>query len=204
MMKHFYIHPTDPQPRLVQQVVELLKKGGLMAYPTDATYALGCQIDALDAQARLRQIRQLDKTHGLTLICQDLSSLSHYAQVSNPAYRLLKKYTPGPYTFILPGSASLPRRLADPKRKTIGLRIPAHPLLQAILTELDAPLLSSTLQLPGADLPLCSPDDITEQLAKQIDFFIDGGTGDLTPTTIIDLTKEIPQVLRLGLGEVDF
>jgi tRNA threonylcarbamoyl adenosine modification protein (Sua5/YciO/YrdC/YwlC family) len=200
MIKRFHIHPHNPQMRLLAQVSEFLNRGQLMVYPTDATYALGCKMDALEAQARLRMIRQLDKNHGLTLVCKDLSEVSEYAQVNNRSFRLLKKYTPGPCTFILPGSSGLPRRLADPKRKTIGLRVPDHPVIQALLELLGAPLLSATAQLPGDDLPLSDPDVMESALAKQVDILIDAGAGTLEPTTVIDLTSDEPKIIRLGAG----
>ncbi len=201
MMQRFHTHPQTPHMRVITKAVALMNRGALAVYPTDATYALGCRIDAIDALARIRAIRNLDKDHALTLICKDLSDLAQYAQVNNQTFRLLKKYTPGPFTFILQGSAGLPRRLASPKRKTIGLRIPDHPVTQALLDALEVPLLSTTLQLPGEDLPMADPDVIAERLAKQVDVFIDAGTGDLEATTIIDLTMPIAQMIRLGKGE---
>ena len=200
MIQRFHVHPEHPPLRQIARAVEVLNKGGLIVYPTEATYALGCKMDAQDALTRLRLIRQLDKEHRMTLICRDLSELASYAQVDNPSFRLLKKYTPGPYTFILPGSAQLPRRLSDPKRKTIGLRIPDHNVVHALLSELGAPLLSSTLQLPGDELPLSDPDEIEDRLAKQVDILLDAGACGLEPTTVVDLTGDAPRVLRQGLG----
>ncbi len=197
----FKIHPQNPQMRLIMQICELLNQGGLMVYPTDSTYALGCRMDARDAQERLRMIRGHDKDHHLTLVCKDLSALSEYATVNNVAFRILKKYTPGPYTFILPGSAHLPRRLADPKRKTIGLRIPNHPVLQALLAQLDVPLLSTTMQLPNDNLPLADPDIIESVLAKQVDMLVDAGAGSFELTTVIDLTTDEPKLVRQGAGD---
>ncbi len=203
MMRRFHIHPEHPQMRLLTQVAEILNKNGLMVYPTDATYALGCTIDSLEAQNRLRMIRRLDKDHRLTLICKDLSDVAQYAEVDNAAFRLLKKYTPGPFTFILPGSKSLPKRLSDPKRKTIGLRIPANPVLQGLLSLLDVPLLSTTAQLPDNDLPLADPDEIEMAFEKLVDVFIDAGAGGFEPTTVIDLTHDKPVVIRQGIGEIE-
>ncbi len=203
MIQRFHVHPEHPPARQIGRAVEVLNKGGLVIYPTDATYALGCKMDALDALNRLRMIRQLDKEHRMSLICRDLSELARYAQVNNPSFRLLKKYTPGPYTFILPGSAELPRRLSDPKRKTLGLRIPNHTVVHALLTELAAPLLSSTLQLPGDELPLSDPDEIADRLMKQVDVFLDAGACGLEPTTVVDLTGEEPRLLRQGIGQFE-
>lgn len=190
MIKRFHIHAKNPQARLITQCCELLNCGNLMVYPTDATYALGCRIDALEAHVRLRKIRGLDKDHALTLVCKDLSEISEYAKINNTAFRLLKKYTPGPYTFILPSH----------KRKTIGLRIPDHLVIQALLDQLDVPLVSSTAQLPHDDLPLSDPDVMEEAFAKQVDLLIDAGAGTLLPTTIIDLTGDEPKVVRAGAG----
>jgi tRNA threonylcarbamoyl adenosine modification protein (Sua5/YciO/YrdC/YwlC family) len=201
MIKHIHIHPQNPQLRLITQICELLNQGGLMVYPTDSTYALGCRMDARDAQERLRLIRGHDKDHHLTLVCKDLSALSEYASVNNIAFRILKKYTPGPYTFILPGSQHLPRRLADPKRKTIGLRIPNHPVVQALLSQLDVPLLSATAQLPNDSLPLVDPEIIASVWAKQVDMLVDAGAGNFEPTTVIDLTKDEPSIIREGVGQ---
>lgn len=199
-MKRIYIHSENPQLRLIKQICDVLNQGGLMLYPTDASYALACLMDARDAQTRLRMIRGLDKDHQLTLVCKDLSALSEYASVNNSAFRILKKYTPGPYTFILPGSPTLPRRLADPKRKTIGLRIPNHPVVQTLLAQCNAPLLSSTAQLPQDDLPLTDPDIMESVLAKQLDILVDAGAGSYELTTVIDLTEDEPRLVRQGLG----
>jgi tRNA threonylcarbamoyl adenosine modification protein (Sua5/YciO/YrdC/YwlC family) len=200
VIKRIHIHPQNPQMRLITQICGLLNHGSLIVYPTDTAYALGCRMDARDAQDRLRLIRGLDKDHHLTLVCKDLSALSEYATVNNIAFRILKKYTPGPYTFILPGSAHLPKRLADPKRKTIGLRIPDHPVLQALLDQLDVPLLSTTMQLPNDYLPLADPDIIESVLAKQVDLLVDAGAGSFELTTVIDLTSDEPQLVRQGAG----
>lgn len=200
MIKRFHIHPQNPHMRVISQVVEMMNQGALAIYPTDATYALGCRMDATAAIARLRVIRGIDEAHPLTLVCKDLSDVSQYATVNNQTFRLLKKYTPGPFTFILPASAKLPRRLASPKRKTIGLRIPGSPVTQALLAALEVPLLSSTLHLPNDAFPLSEPEEITLRLAKQVDIFLDAGAGDLEATTIIDLTQAAPQVIRLGKG----
>jgi tRNA threonylcarbamoyl adenosine modification protein (Sua5/YciO/YrdC/YwlC family) len=200
MMRRFSTHPQNPHARVIAKAVEMMNQGALAIYPTDATYALGCRMDALDALARLRMIRNLDKDHALTLICKDLSHLAHYASVNNYAFRLLKKYTPGPFTFILPASPALPRRLSDPKRKTIGLRIPDNKVTLALLNSLEVPLFSTTVQLPDDEFPMTDPDLMEERLNKQVDLLIDAGAGDIEPTTIIDLTKDSAQIIRLGKG----
>lgn len=203
MTQRLVIHPDNPQLRLVRQVVSVLRNGGIIAYPTDSAYALGCQIGNKDAMERIRAIRQLDKHHNFTLVCRDLSELATYAKVDNHAFRLLKAHTPGPYTFILAATNDVPRRLQHPKRKTIGLRVPDNPTTQAILAELDEPLMSVTLILPGDKLPLNDPDRIDDRLNGQIDMLVDGGYCDLDPTSIIDMTGEIPQVMREGKGQLN-
>jgi len=196
------IHPENPQARLVQQVTEALHKGAVIAYPTDSAYALGCRIGDKDALERIRQIRQVDKNHNFTLVCRNLSEISTYARVNTSIFRLLKAYTPGAYTFILEANKEVPKRLQHPKRNTIGLRIPDNKIAQAILTELNQPLLSVTLILPNEELPLADPEDIDERLHGQIDFLIDGGACSLEPTTVVDLVSGVPELIRQGKGDV--
>jgi tRNA threonylcarbamoyl adenosine modification protein (Sua5/YciO/YrdC/YwlC family) len=202
MSQFFVIHPENPQPRLIHQTVEIIRNGGVIAYPTDASYALGCGLGDKDAQQRIRAIRGVDEDHPLTLVCRDLAEISVYAKVDNRQFRLLKANTPGCYTFILEATREVPKRLQHPKRKTVGLRVPDHPILQALLAELGGPLLSTTLQLPGDDLPLNDPYDIRDLLERQVDLIVDGGYGDVDTTTVIDLSGEAPVLLRRGKGEI--
>lgn len=202
MAQYFQIHPADPQPRLVQRAVAIVRDGGVIVYPTDSSYALGCHIGDKDAMARIRRIRQLVDWHDFTLVCRDLSELSLYARITNADYRLLKANTPGPYTFILPATREVPRRLMNPRRKTIGLRIPDHRIAEALLSGLGAPLMSVTLILPGEDLPLSDPDDIRTHLEHQVDLIIDGGHCGLEPTTVVALEDGVARVLRLGKGDI--
>jgi tRNA threonylcarbamoyl adenosine modification protein (Sua5/YciO/YrdC/YwlC family) len=202
MTQCFHIHPDNPQARLIKQAVQIIRNGGVIAYPTDSAYALGCHLGDKEALAKIVRIRQLDDKHHFTLLCRDLSEIATYAKVDNATYRLLKAHTPGAYTFILTGSSEVPRRLMHPKRKTIGLRVPDHPICQALLAELNEPLLTATLQLPDDTEPLFDPDDILERLGKQLDLVINGGYGTLIPTTVIDLSQETgAQVLREGAGD---
>ena len=202
MTQYFHIHPENPQARLIKQAVQIIRNGGVIAYPTDSAYALGCHLGDKEALAKIVRIRQLDDKHHFTLLCRDLSEIATYAKVDNATYRLLKAHTPGAYTFILTGSSEVPRRLMHPKRKTIGLRVPDHPICQALLAELNEPLLTATLQLPDDTEPLFDPDDILERLGKQLDLVINGGFGTLIPTTVIDLSQETgAQVLREGAGD---
>ena len=202
MTQYFHIHPENPQARLIKQAVQIIRNGGVIAYPTDSAYALGCHLGDKEALAKIVRIRQLDDKHHFTLLCRDLSEIATYAKVDNATYRLLKAHTPGAYTFILTGSSEVPRRLMHPKRKTIGLRVPDHPICQALLAELNEPLLTATLQLPDDSEPLFDPDDILERLGKQLDLVINGGYGTLIPTTVIDLSHETgAQVLREGAGD---
>lgn len=202
MVQQLTIHPLNPQPRLIQQVVKVIQAGGVIVYPTDSAYALGCGLDNKPASERIRQIRALDKHHHFTLMCHNLSQLSVYAQVSNPTFRLLKAYTPGPYTFILPATRDVPRRLTHPKRKTIGLRVPNHPITQALLTTLGEPLMSVTLILPGQENPLVDVEEITYAIGGKVDLIIDGGPCSIDPTSVIDLTSDVPKILRAGKGDV--
>lgn len=200
MAQFFSVHPEQPQPRLVRQAAEILRAGGIAAFPTDAAYSLGCRIGDADAVARIRAIREVDERHHFTLMCRDLSEIAIYARVDNAQFRLLKATTPGSYTFILEGTKELPRRILHPKRRTIGLRIPAHPLPLALLTELDEPMLTSTLMLPGDDLPLNDPEDIRDRLARRIDLVIEAGACGLEMTTVVDLTGPAPELVRAGRG----
>lgn len=202
MSQFFVIHPDNPQPRLIRQIVEILRNGGVIAYPTDSSYALGCMPGDKKAEERIRAIRRLDDQHYLTLVCRDLAEISHYAKVDNRQYRMLKSTTPGCYTFILEATKEVPRRLQHPKRRSIGLRVPGHPVVQALLTELGEPLLSTTLQMPDDGLPLSDPYEIRDLLEHQVDLVVDGGYGDVTTTTVIDLTGEVPVLVRQGKGEV--
>jgi tRNA threonylcarbamoyl adenosine modification protein (Sua5/YciO/YrdC/YwlC family) len=197
------IHPDDPQPRLISQVVECLNAGGVVIYPTDSSYAFGCRIGEKDALDRIRQIRRLDHNHNFTLVCRDLSEIAAYAKVDNTAYRLLKAYTPGPYTFILPATRQVPRRLQHPKRKTIGLRVPDNAITQAILAALGEPIMSSTLALPDEELPMTDPYDMRDVLGERVDLIVDGGYCGYEFTTVVDLTGGVPSVLRVGKGDVN-
>ena len=197
------IHPDDPQPRLISQVVECLNAGGVVIYPTDSSYAFGCRIGEKDALDRIRQIRRLDHNHNFTLVCRDLSEIATYAKVDNSAYRLIKRLTPGPFTFILMATREVPRRLQHPKRKTIGLRVPDNHIAAAILEQLGEPIMSSTLILPGQELPETDPYDIRDTLEHHVDLVIDGGYCGIEPTTVVDLVSGEPEILRYGLGNVD-
>jgi tRNA threonylcarbamoyl adenosine modification protein (Sua5/YciO/YrdC/YwlC family) len=196
------IHPVDPQPRRIAQIVETIRDGGLIAYPTDSSYAFGCHIGDKRAMDRIRRIRRTDKNHNFTLVCSDLSEISTYARVDNWAYRMLKAMTPGPYTFILPATREVPKRLQHPKRRTIGLRVPDHQLVRAVLEALGEPIMSSTLLLPGDDLPLTDPHEIEERIGHDIDLIIDAGPTGIEPTSVIDLSEDRVEVLRIGRGDV--
>jgi tRNA threonylcarbamoyl adenosine modification protein (Sua5/YciO/YrdC/YwlC family) len=198
----FQIHPDDPQTRLIRHAVEIIRGGGVVVYPTDSAYALGCQIGDKSALDRIRRIRKLDDKHNFTLVCRDLSEIATYAKVNNTVYRLLRQTTPGPYTFILPATSEVPRRLMHPKRKTVGLRVPVNPIAAALLADLGEPLMSVTLIMPGDELPLIDPYDIRETLEHEVDLVIDGGYCGMEPTTVVDLADEIPRVMRAGKGEV--
>lgn len=202
MAQFFQIHPQNPQPRLLRQAAQVIDEGGIVALPTDSSYALVCHLDDKGAVDRLRRIRGIDERHHLTLLCRDLSEISTYARVDNRQYRLLKASTPGAYTFILEATREVPRRLSHPSRKTIGLRVPEHAIAQGLLAELQQPLLGTTLMLPGAGEPMNDPEDIRDTLQKQVDLVIDGGACSLLPTSVIDLTGESPVVLREGRGDV--
>lgn len=201
MSQYFQIHPDNPQARLISQAVEVVRDGGVIAYPTDSAYALGCHLGDKNALERIRRLRQLDDKHNFTLVCRDLSELGVYAKVDNATFRLLKSNTPGPYTFILHATTEVPRRLLHPKRRTIGLRIPDHPLTLAMLEALGEPLMSVTLMLPGDSLPLTDPEDIRERLGKQVDLIIDGGACTIEPTTVVALLNGEIEVRRIGRGD---
>jgi tRNA threonylcarbamoyl adenosine modification protein (Sua5/YciO/YrdC/YwlC family) len=196
------VHPTDPQVRLIRQAVQIIRDGGLVVYPTDSCYALGCHVGDKDAMERIARVRQTDKHHHFTLVCRDLSEIAKYARVNNQQYRTLKAFTPGPYTFLLQATKETPKRLQNPKRRTIGIRIPAHPVPQLILEELGEPIMSSTLILPGDDLPLTDAREIQERLYHQVDAVIDGGNCGHEPTSVIDLAGIAPVVARRGKGDV--
>jgi len=197
----FEIHPQNPQLRLVRQAVEVLRRGGVIIYPTDSAYALGCHIQDKAALQRIIRLRQLDDKHNFTLVCRDLSELATYARVNNTDYRLLKAFTPGAYTFILRATSEVPRLMLHPKRKTIGIRVPDHPVVLALLVELDEPLLSSTLILPGESEPMADIEDIRDTLARQVDLVIDSGFCGLEPTTVVSLVEGVPEVLRRGKAD---
>lgn len=199
-MQLTHIHPTHPQPRLIKQAVEVIRAGGVVVYPTDSCYALGCHIGDKDSQECIQRIRGVDSTHNFTLVCRDLSEIALYAKVDNAVYRMIKALTPGPYTFILQATREVPRRLQNPRRKTIGLRIPEHAIVQALLETLKEPLMSSTLILPGDDMPLNDPEDILDRLKNQVDMIIDGGNCGLEPTTVVEWAEGVPQIFRQGKG----
>jgi tRNA threonylcarbamoyl adenosine modification protein (Sua5/YciO/YrdC/YwlC family) len=198
----FSINPDNPQLRLIRQAAAILRSDGVIVYPTDSCYALGCHLGDKNAMTRIRTIRQVDDRHHFTLVCRDLAEISHYAKVDNSQYRLLKASTPGSYTFILEATREVPRRLQHPKRNTIGLRIPSHPVVQALLEELKEPLLSSTLMLPGDELPLNDAEEIRDRLEHQVELVLDGGPCGLEMTTVIDLTGEVPELTRQGKGSL--
>lgn len=202
-MKRIEIHAVNPQPRLISQVAQQFQKGALAVLPTDASYVLACHLEDKSAVERMRQLRGIDERHLLTLMCRDLSELALYAQVDNRQFRFLKEWTPGAYTFILPATREVPRRLMHPSRKTLGLRVPDAPIVQALLAELGSPLLCASLILPGDDDPVADPDEIADRIGKRIDLLVDGGAGQLVPTTVIDVTGDEPLIIRTGLGPVD-
>ncbi len=201
MAQFFQIHPDNPQLRLIRSAVEIIRQGGLVIYPTDSSYALGCHVGDKRAMERIRQIRQLDDKHNFTLVCRDLTEISTYAKISNQQYRLLKNLTPGPYTFIHPATKQVPKRLQHAKRKTIGLRIPDNPIAQALLGELGEPLMSSTLILPGDEMPLTDPYDMRDTLGHEVDLVIDGGYCGFEPTTVVDMNDDSATVMRRGKGD---
>lgn len=200
MSQFFEIHPDNPQLRLIHQAVQIIRKGGIAILPTDCCYSINCHLDDKDAIERIRRIRNLDKEHNFTLVCRDLSEISTYAKISNHAYRLLKAKTPGPYTFLLPATSVVPRRLQHAKRKTIGIRIPDHPVITALLNEFVQPLMSATLILPGHEFPETEAWEIREKLEHEVDLVVDGGHCGIEPTTVVDLKESVPVVVRQGKG----
>ncbi|MFN9771325.1 MAG: L-threonylcarbamoyladenylate synthase [Burkholderiales bacterium] len=203
MTQRFEVHPTHPQPRLLKQAATVLKEGGLLALPTDACYVLACRLDDKAAVDRMRALRGLDEKHLLTLLCRDLKELATYAQVDNRQYRFLRDWTPGAYTFILPATKEVPRRLWHPSRKTVGLRVPDHPVILGLLAEHGEPVLGTSLILPGEDEPISDPDDAMAKLARRVDVVVDAGAQGFEPTTVIDMTGDAPQVTRVGRGPID-
>ncbi|MEN8168250.1 MAG: L-threonylcarbamoyladenylate synthase [Pseudomonadota bacterium] len=201
MAQFFQIHPDNPQPRLIKQAVSILRQGGLMVYPTDSSYALGCQIGDKHAMERIRRLRRLDEKHDFTLVCRDLTEISHYTKIGNQDYRLLKTLTPGPYTFIHKATKQVPRRLQHAKRKTIGIRVPDNAIVSALLAELGEPIMSSTMILPGEEMPLTDPYEMRTLLDNAVDLIIDGGYCGFEPTTVVLMTEDLPQVLRAGKGD---
>jgi tRNA threonylcarbamoyl adenosine modification protein (Sua5/YciO/YrdC/YwlC family) len=202
MSQFFTIHPDNPNPRLIRQAAEVLRNGGIVVYPTDSSYALGCHLDDKNAVMRIRQLRGLDDQHHMTLMCRDLSEISRYAQLDNAKFRMLKSNTPGSYTFILRATKEVPKRLQHPKRSTIGIRVPGHLVALALLEELGEPMCSSTLILPDEEGPLNDAEQIRDLLEKRVELVIDGGAVGLDFTTVIDLTGEVPVLLRRGKGDV--
>ena len=203
MAQFFSIHPTHPQARLVRRAADIVRAGGLIAYPTDSCYALGCHIGDAGALERLRRVRGIDAKHHLTLMCRSLSEIATYAIVDDARFRLLKAATPGSYTFILRATREVPRRLLHARRRTIGVRVPSHPVARALLEELDEPILSATLSLPGETTPLSEPIEIRERLEHRIDLVLDAGSCGVEPSTVIDLTAEQPVVVRRGKGSLE-
>ncbi|HEX2810353.1 MAG TPA: L-threonylcarbamoyladenylate synthase [Kineosporiaceae bacterium] len=201
MARYFDVHPDNPQARSIGQIVELIRGGGLIAYPTDSCFALGCQLGNREGLARIRQIRHLDDRHHFTLVCRDFAQLGQFVQVNNAVFRLVKAATPGSYTFILPATPEVPRRLLHPKKHTVGVRIPRHTVVQSMLTELGEPLVSSTLLLPDQDEPMTQGWEIKERLDHVVDAVIDSGDCGIEPTTVIDLSTEQPEILRRGAGD---
>jgi tRNA threonylcarbamoyl adenosine modification protein (Sua5/YciO/YrdC/YwlC family) len=199
--QYLSIHSENPQERLIAKAVDSLRRGGVMIYPTDSVYAIGCHIGDKSALERIRFIRQLDKNHNFTLVCRDLSELGSYARVENSAFRLLKSKTPGPFTFILNATSEVPKRLQHPKRKTIGIRVPNSAIVKALLEELREPIMSVTLTMPDDQYPLTDPYEIKQLMNHHVDVIIDGGYCGLEPTTVIDLTDHRPQLLRQGAGD---
>ncbi|MEV4496791.1 L-threonylcarbamoyladenylate synthase [Micromonospora arborensis] len=202
MARYYDVHPENPQPRIIGQVADLIRGGGLVAYPTDSCYALGTQLGNQDGLERIRQIRHLDDRHHFTLVCRDFAQLGQFVQISNSVFRLVKASTPGSYTFILPATREVPRRMLHPKKRTVGVRVPRHTVTQALLAELAEPLVSSTLVLPGDDEPMTQGWEIKERLDHQLDAVLDAGDCGKEPTTVIDLSGPEPEILRQGAGDV--
>ena len=203
MAQLFSVHPDNPQPRLIREAAEIVRGGGVIVYPTDSCYALGCRIGDKAAMERIRKIRDVDERHHLTLVCRDLAEIGQYARVDNVQFRLLKAATPGSYVFILQATREVPKRLLHPSRRTIGLRVPDHKVAQALLSELGEPLLSSTLILPGDDTPLNEAGEIRDRLERRVELVLDAGPCGIVPTTVVDLTGDAPVITRLGKGSVE-
>ena len=201
MSQRFQIHPENPQKRLINQACDIIRRGGLVVYPTDSGYALGCHLGDKSAMDKIRRLRQLDDDHNFTLVCRDLSEISLYAKINNAVFRSIKANTPGAYTFILPATKEVPRRLQHPKRKTIGLRIPDNKIALALLEELDEPLMSSTLILPGEITPMTDVDEIMDKVGKQVDLVLDADYCGSEPTTVIEFIDDMPEIMRIGLGD---
>jgi tRNA threonylcarbamoyl adenosine modification protein (Sua5/YciO/YrdC/YwlC family) len=202
MAQFFQIHPVNPQQRLIKQAVSIIHDGGLVIYPTDSSYALGCHIGDKGAMERIRRLRRVDEEHNLTLVCRDLTEISHYAKIDNRDYRLLKALTPGPYTFIHKATKQVPRRLMHPKRRTIGIRVPDNAIVKALLEELGEPIMSTTMIMPGEEMPLTDPYEMRDLLDQHVDCIIDGGYCGLEPTTVVVMTEDVPQVVRVGKGDI--
>ena len=196
------IHPVNPQPRLVRQAIASIRDGSVVVYPTDSSYALGCLIGDKEGMERIRRIRNADKNHNFTLVCRDLSEIARYARVDNTQYRTLRAFTPGPYTFLLEATREVPKRLQNPKRRTIGIRVPDNAIVRMLLAELGEPIMSSTLMLPGESAPMTDPQEIKERLEHAVDLVIDGGPGGFEPSSIVDLSGLAPVVVRRGKGDV--
>ena len=196
------IHPVNPQPRLVRQAIASIRDGSVVVYPTDSSYALGCLIGDKEAMERIRRIRNADKNHNFTLVCRDLSEIARYARVDNTQYRTLRAFTPGPYTFLLEATREVPKRLQNPKRRTIGIRVPDNAIVRMLLAELGEPIMSSTLQLPGESMPMTDPQEIKERLEHAVDLVIDGGPGGFEASSVVDLSGPAPLVVRRGKGDV--
>jgi tRNA threonylcarbamoyl adenosine modification protein (Sua5/YciO/YrdC/YwlC family) len=201
MARYFDVHPKDPQPRSISQVVAMLRDDALIAYPTDSCYAFGCQLDSSTGTDRIRRIRSLDDKHHFTLVCANFAQLGQFVQLDNAAFRAIKAATPGPYTFILPATREVPKRLSHPKKRTVGVRIPDHPVVRALLSELGEPLVSSTLLLPGADEPMTDGWQIKDELDQLVDAVLDAGDCGTEPTTVVDWSQGYPEVVRIGAGD---
>jgi tRNA threonylcarbamoyl adenosine modification protein (Sua5/YciO/YrdC/YwlC family) len=200
MAQYFSIHPENPQRRLVRHAADIVRGGGVIVYPTDSCYALGCHVGDKAAVERMRKIRGVDARHHFALVCRDLAEIGTYARIDNTQFRLLKAITPGSYTFILPATREVPKRLMHPSRRTIGIRLPDHKIVRALLAELGEPLVSSTLQLPGDELPMTEPEDMRRRLEHDVELILDGGPCGLVPTTVVNLTGEVPVITRVGKG----
>jgi tRNA threonylcarbamoyl adenosine modification protein (Sua5/YciO/YrdC/YwlC family) len=197
------IHPRDPQPRRIAEVTETLQAGGVIVYPTDSIYAIGCRLGDKEAIERIRRLRRLDRKHLFTLVCRDLSEIATYARVDNQSYRMIRRMTPGPYTFILPATKQVPKRLQHPRRRTVGIRVPGHPVTLAMIADLGEPVLSTTMQLVGEDHPMTEAFEIYDHIGNEVDLVIDGGPSGMEPTSVIDLVGPYPQIVRRAMGEVD-